>query len=199
MRRPGWPGRVLRIADSSSLSKQASRGTDWRLHAVYDLARGGFTHLELTDGHGGEALDRGAPVAGEIRISDRGFTNAQAWRRYCKACENRADFPDRADFIVRMRWNTVRLVDQQGKLFDLIGHLRALPAATQIHQVRVWAQSGKRQPAMPIRLAIWRKPAEATAATQQRLRQLASRHQSKLDDRSLTAAEFVILATSLPK
>ena len=58
--RPGWPGRVLRIADSSSLSKQASRGTDWRLHAVYDLARGGFTHLELTDGHGGEALDRGA-------------------------------------------------------------------------------------------------------------------------------------------
>ena len=51
---------------------------------------------------------------------------------------------------------------------------------------------------MPIRLAIWRNT-EATAATQQRLRQLASRHQSKLDDRSLTAAEFVILATSLPE
>jgi len=191
--RPCWPGRVLRIADSSSLSKQASRGTDWRLHAVYDLAHGGFTRLELTDGHGGEALDRGAPVAGEIRIGDRGFANARAWQRYLNAGSQQADF------IVRMRWNTVRLVDQHGQLFDLIGHLRQLPAATQIHEVKLWAQSGKHQPAMPIRLVIWRKPAEVIATTQQRLRQLASRQQSKLDDRSLTAAEFVMLATSLPE
>jgi IS4 transposase len=52
---------------------------------------------------------------------------------------------------------------------------------------------------MPIRLVIWRKPADAAVKTQQRLRQHASRQQSKLDDRSLTAAEFVILATSLPE
>jgi hypothetical protein len=204
--RPCWPGRVLRIADSSSLSKPASRGTDWRLHGVYDLARGGFTHLELTDSHGGEALDRGAPVAGEIRISDRGFANAQSWQRYLHPpCENQADVPrpadvpNRADFIVRMRWNTVRLIDQAGKRFDLIGHLGKLPAASELHEVKVWAQSGKRQPAIPIRLVIWRKPAEVVVATQKRLRHQASRQQSKLDDRSLTAAEFVILATSLPE
>ena len=191
--RPSWPGRVLRIADSSSLSKPASRGTDWRLHGVYDLAHGGFSHLELTDGHGGEALDRGAPVAGEIRISDRGFANAHAWQRYLNASAQHADF------IVRMRWNTVRLVDQQGKLFDLIRHLGELPATTQVHEVKLWAQSGKHQPAMPIRLVIWRKPPEVTATTQQRLRQHASRQQSKLDDRSLTAAGFVMLATSLPE
>src|SRR5271163_3831889 len=52
---------------------------------------------------------------------------------------------------------------------------------------------------MPIRLVIWRKPPEVTATTQQRLRQHASRQQSKLDDRSLTAAGFVMLATSLPE
>jgi hypothetical protein len=69
---PCWHGRVLRIADSTSLSKQASKGTDWRVHGVFDLGLGGFSHLELTDGHGGEALDRGKPVAGEIRIGDRG-------------------------------------------------------------------------------------------------------------------------------
>jgi Transposase DDE domain len=190
---PCWPGRVLRVADSSSLSKQASRGTDWRLHGVYDLALGGFTHLELTDSHGGEALDRGTPVAGEIRISDRGFANAQAWQRYLNAGENLADF------IVRMRWNTVRLFDQQGRLFDLIDHLSKLPTATEVHDVKVWAQSGKRQRPIPIRLVIWRKPAEVTAAAQKQLRQHASRHQSKLDDRSLIAAGFVILATSLPE
>ena len=45
---------------------------DWRVHGVYDLGAGGFSHLELTDKHGGEALDRGAGVEGEIRIADRG-------------------------------------------------------------------------------------------------------------------------------
>src|SRR5271165_7125462 len=79
---PCWHGRVLRISDSTSLSKQASQGTDWRLHGVYDLACGGFTHLELTDGHGGEALDRGTPVAGEVRVADRGYANAQSWVRF---------------------------------------------------------------------------------------------------------------------
>lgn len=59
---PSWHGRVFRIADSSSLSNPASKGTDWRVHAVYDLGLGGFTHLEVTDSHGAETLDRGAPV-----------------------------------------------------------------------------------------------------------------------------------------
>src|SRR5208282_4851260 len=36
-----WPGRVLRISDGSCVSKPGSKGTDWRVHAVYDLGAGG--------------------------------------------------------------------------------------------------------------------------------------------------------------
>ena len=39
-------GRVPRVSDGTSLSEQASKGTDWRVNGVYDLGRGGFTHLE---------------------------------------------------------------------------------------------------------------------------------------------------------
>jgi hypothetical protein len=46
------------------------------VHAVYDLGRGGFSHLELTDGHGAEAIDRGAPGAGEVRIADCNYATA---------------------------------------------------------------------------------------------------------------------------
>ena len=60
-----WPGRTLRLADGTCVSKPASKGTDWRVHGVFDLASGGFSHLELTDEHGVEALERGAPIAGE--------------------------------------------------------------------------------------------------------------------------------------
>ena len=51
-----WPGRTLRLADGTCVSKPGSTGTDWRIHGVFDLGRGGFSHLELTDQHGGEAL-----------------------------------------------------------------------------------------------------------------------------------------------
>jgi IS4 transposase len=189
---PCWHGRVLRISDSTSLSKPASKGTDWRIHGVYDLACGGFSHLELTDCHGGEALDRGKPVAGEIRIADRGFANAPAWQRFCEAR------PGQADYIVRMRWNTVRLVDAANKPVDLCKLLQALPSETEIHELAVRVQAGRRQPPVPIRLVVRRGTPEATEAAQKRLRQQASRKQTKLDDRSLIAAGFLVLATSLP-
>lgn len=50
---------------------------------------------------------------------------------------------------------------------------------------------------MPIRLIILRKTPEATEATQKTLRTQASRKQKTLDPRSLTAAEFLVLGTSL--
>jgi Transposase DDE domain len=188
-----WHGRVLRVSDGTSLSQQASKGTNWRVHGVYDLGRGGFTHLEVTDSHGGGALDRGKPVAGEIRIADRGYANAQAWQRFLQARD------ERTDFICRMRWNTIRLLDEAGRLFDLVNWLRTRPADSETHAITVWARSGKHQTPMKIRLIARRKPAPAIAAEHRRLRQHASRRQHKIDPRSLIAAEFVVLATSLPE
>ena len=194
---PCWHGRVLRIADSTSLSQPASKGTDWRVHGVYDLACGGFSHLELTDCRGGEALDRGQPVAGEIRIADRGYANAQAWHRFCQASAGPAS-AGQADYIVRMRWNTVRLVDAADKPVDLIALLQALPPESETHEIAVRVQSGQRQTPVPIRLVVRRKTPQATAAAHKCLHQQASRKQTKLDDRSLIAAGFLVLATSLP-
>lgn len=190
---PCWHGRVLRIADSTSLSQQGSKGTDWRVHGVYDLGRGGFTHLEVTDNRGGEALDRGKPVAGEIRIADRGYATAQAWQRFLQARD------ERTDFIVRMRWSTIRLVDEAGDMFDVVAWLQARPRESEIHEITAWARSGKHQTPMKIRLIARRKPPEVIKAEHKRLHQQASRKQTRLDPRSLIAAEYVVLATSLPE
>jgi len=189
---PCWHGRVLRIADSTSLSKPASQGTDWRIHGVYDLGLGGFTHLEITDSHGGEALDRGKPVAGEIRTADRGFANAQSWQRFLQASEGQPDF------IVRMRWNTIRLLDAADERFDIIAWLQALPRESETHEITLRAQSGQQQTPIQIRLIARRKTPPAIEAAHKHLRQQASRKQTQLDPRSLIAAEYLILATSLP-
>jgi hypothetical protein len=188
-----WPGRTLRLADGTCVSELGSTGTDWRVHGVFDLGRGGFSHLELTDAHGAEALERGAPHPGEIRIGDRNFARASVLRRF------RAQSAGRADFIVRLGWNALQLTNPAARPFDLIGYLQCLPPDQNPHEVNLRASVGRGEPALAVRLVVQRKTQEAAEATRSALRRTATRKGKALDPRSLIAAEFMILATSLPK
>lgn len=188
---PLWPGRRICLSDGTCVSKPGSTGTDWRVHGVFELGRGGFSHLEVTDKHGAESLCRGAAAKGEVRIGDRFFARAPSLQKF------RAEQPD-ADFIVRVRWNAFRLITPEGKKFDLIKHLIGLGDAEGPHEVHVQALLGRAKPPLALRLIIQRKPPEAARATCASLKCQASRKQQELDARSLVAAEFMILATSLP-
>ena len=194
-----WSGRCLHLTDSSSISQPGSSGTDWRLHAVYDLGRGGFSHLELTDKRGAENLNRGAPVKGEVEIVDRGYAKARDMAAYLDRLE-----AGTRDFIVRTGWNALRLRDTAGDPFDLIATLRTWQTAPgQAEQPQEWAVQAlcdrARSPRLlPLRLIILPLPPDKTVIRQKKLRRTASKHQNKLDPRSLLAAGFLILATSLP-
>jgi hypothetical protein len=188
-----WPGRTLRLADGTCVSRPGSTGTDWRVHGVFDLGRGGFSHLELTDKHGAEALERGAPHPGEIRIGDRNYARAPVLRRF------RAQSDGKVDFIVRLGWNALQLTNPAGKPFDLIGYLQCLPPGSSPHEVNLRASVGRDEPALAVRLIAQRKTPEAAEATRSALRRAAAKKGKALDPRSLIAAEFMILATSLPK
>jgi len=187
-----WPGRSLRAVDGSCIMQHASKGYDWRIHAGFDLGRGCFSHLELTDKHGAESLERGAPVPGEVRIADRNYASAAALLRLREQSNNAADF------IVRVRWKSFALSTSDGKPLELIESLRNLPAQDRPHELLVQATAGRGQGSLPLRLIILRKTAEATEATRLALHRRAPRKQKVLDPRSLVAAEFLILATSLP-
>jgi len=188
-----WPGRFLRAADGSSISKPASKGTDWRIHGVFDLGRGRFSHLALTDCHGAESLAHGASVDGEIRIADRNYARAgmlHSWRTQSGS---------RVDFIVRMRWNAFTLLGPDGKPFDLVEHLSALPDDTAPHEVFVQAKIARSKALLPLRLVVLRKSPEATEAALRKLRRQAQLKQKTLKPETLMTAAFVILATSLPQ
>ena len=188
-----WTGRSLRVCDSTSLSGPASEGTDWRVHGVFDLGTNRFSHLELTDGRGGEALDRGDPVPGEIRIADRGYSTANSWARFLDKSAGRADV------IVRLRWSTVRFRDEHGKPFDLVGWLDGLPHAvdTHDHAVLVWTSHEGRS--FPVRVIAKRKTPEEIAKTLDHLRRQASRKQHRINPNSEIAARYIVLATTLPQ
>lgn len=194
-----WPGRILRLADGSCVSKPGSKGTDWRIHAVYDLGAGGFSSFEVTDRHGGEALDRGAAKPGEIRVADRGYSAAKALRRFLESAGagQRTDqgTGQAADYVVRLRWSSLRLSAADGTKFDVSAHLRAMPAERSTDDIALSIE-GAGAP-MPTRVLIVRKPPGAALAERRRLAREAGGGGKKLDPRSLVAAEFIVLATSL--
>jgi Transposase DDE domain len=187
-----WAERTLRLSDGSCFRQPGAKTASWRLHGVYDLGRGGFSHLALTDQHGAETIEHGTPLAGEIRIGDRGFARAPSLHRFRQQSANKADF------IVRVGWAAFSLIGQDGADFDLIAHLGQLPADRAPHEVVVRVRLGPLDPALPRRLIIQRKTPEATEAACAKLRREASRKQKILDPRSLVAAEFIILGTTLP-
>lgn len=191
-----WPGRQLRIVDGSSLSQPGSKGTDWRLHVVYDLARGGFSHLQVTDRRGAESLLRCEPVAGEVLIADRGYARAGELH----ACLAQSG-PHQRDFIVRVGWKALALCDRQGAPFSLIEQMQAMTSDTVPREWMVQAVvgSGKQPRTVPLRLLLMPLPPEKAEINRQKLRRRASKHQDNADPRSLIAAGFVVLVTSLPE
>lgn len=185
------PGRTIRLVDGSCLSIPGSTGTDWRLHAVYDLGRGGFSHVEVTDKLGGESLCRGAAIAGEIRVADRGYAKAPDLRAFL-------DGNRQADYIIRIGWKALRLLNGQGELFDLIGALRTTEVTgCAEHRLLVAGDVGRDHAPLPVRLIIIAKSPEAAQRARKVAQRRASKTGCKLDERSLIAADYLMLITSL--
>jgi hypothetical protein len=130
---PRFRDRSIRVADGSCVSKPGSRGTDWRVHGVYDLGSGGFSNLELTDKHGGDALDRSVGIEREILIADRGYSAAKALRRFMASAQQAKG----ADYLVRLRWTSLRLRKPHGEKFELIAHLQNMPKDQNIDDIGV--------------------------------------------------------------
>lgn len=174
----------LNLVDGSTVSVAGSGGSDWRLHARYEPARGRFTDLVVSEATTAEALSCVAVRAGDVLVQDRGYARV---RNFTHART------EGADFITRIGWRSVRLFDASGERFDLLGALCDSGPEVSEHAVRI----GALQHGVAARLIIARKPPEATARQRQRLRRKASRKQQASDPRSVRAAGFLMLLTSL--
>lgn len=193
---PASGSRPLRIVDGSSISQPGSNGTDWRLHATYNPALARFTHLELSDVHGGEGFARVPLCSGDIVLGDRAYARAPALQKVVSAG---------ADFIVRMAWSNVRLTSLDGELVNWNSIYEALePGDICEHDVLVeYSGPGSKHRGKPLfraRLIVRRKDEEATTRAMNVARR---RHQKRNGDKQmhpLTVATsgFILLLTSLP-
>jgi hypothetical protein len=186
-----WAGYRLRALDGTSICQPGADRTTWRLHVGYDLATGQVDQLELTDVHGAENLQRLTYGPGDVVLADRGYARPGDLRPVTQIG---------ADFIVRTGWNSLRLLREDGEPFDLFAALAAQvepegEVEVRVHEGATQAPSG--QPLI-LRLVIRRKTPQQAQAEQKRLLKDAKKRGRQVDPRSLEAARYILLLTSLP-
>jgi hypothetical protein len=181
-------GHRLCAIDATTLCEPGADRTTWRVHVAYDVASGGVDQLELTDVHGGESLKRFTFRPGDIVLADRGYARPRDLRPVIEAGAN---------LIVRTGWNSLRLLTAQGAVFDLFAKLRTMKTAYADAKVYLDEGVPEVEP-LALRLVIRRKTKEQARKAQQELVKDARKRGREPDPKSLEAARFLLLLTSLP-
>src|SRR5271165_6422083 len=104
----------LSLVDGSLICSSRRRDVTWRLHASYDPGRGRFSDLVLTDNKVAERVDRTQIRSASVVVADRGYARVRDFQ---------AVLADHADFVTRIGWRAVRLLDEDGKPVDPLGEL----------------------------------------------------------------------------
>lgn len=184
-------GYRLRIVDATTASIPGSRGTDHRIHLGLDLGSFQIDRIDVTGPKGGESYSRLKPQPGDLILADRG---------YCHRSGLAAVLEAGADFLVRINWQNLPLQDGQHQRLDLVQLLDQAPASGAVEfEVATVVDKVRRLPCLPARLVVARKPEKAAEAERQRILREASRKGRKADSRTLKAAAFFFVLTSVPR
>ncbi len=181
--------RRLRIVDATTVSGPASTGTDWRIHLGFQLVSRTIDHIEVTDVKGAESFRRFFFEPGDLVLADRGYAHRSGLLRVVNAG---------ADFVIRMPWSNIPLRHLNQEPFDLFEFLRSLPEGQAGDcDVEVKPDPRRHLPAFRARLVAVRKSEAAADEARHKLTRKAAKNGHLPDPRSLEAAAYVILLTSL--
>jgi hypothetical protein len=186
LRRSAWSGRAVRVrvVDATRVRGPGRQGTEWRVHALVDLEAGALCGLDLTDQHGAESLLRQPLEAGDIAVADR--THAR-----------RADLgvlrEQGTDLVVRIGWQNLPVETPTGLRVDLIGWLQTPLTGPTERRVVAQAPTGP----VSLRLLAAPLPPKQAADARRRVRRAAAKKQRTVDRRTVLAAGFIVLVTTL--
>lgn len=102
------------------------------------------------------------------------------------------------DFIVRLNWQNVPLQDNDGLQVDLLALLRSLPEVrAKSFDLQISPDPRAHIPALPVRLAAIRNSEAAAGENRKRILQQSSRKGKTPAPRTLEAAGYIFVVTSL--
>lgn len=187
-RRTDLPQRpvMMRLIDASTGSNPGSKGTDWRLHANFDLATFSIASVEVTDAKGGETLARHVMQPDVIHLGDRGYAHRRGLGQALAAL---------AYVILRTNATNLPFETSDGKSFDLLSWLRS-DAQSSARETNVWVTTPNGR--FEIRLIAGSLPEKKAEEARRRLRKSSRKKGHTPSEISLVAAGFVLLVSNLP-
>jgi len=182
--------RRVRMVDATFENRPGKSGTDWRIHLGYDLGSGCMDELLLTDPSGGESLTNFEVSEDEIFVGDRGYAHRKGIEHVTSAG---------GDVIVRINWQNLPLVDESGNEVDILSLVGNLTPG----EIGEWQVYTKADPAHGIgsvggRLISVVASDDARQRELNRIKKQASRKGRLPDERSLIAAGYFFVFTSIP-
>jgi hypothetical protein len=181
----------LRLVDATTATIPGSRGIDHRIHLGLDVGSFQIDRIDVTGQEKGESYARLELKPGDLVLADRGYCHRSGLATVRQAG---------ADFLVRINWQNLPLEDCEHKRLDLVQLLEQVPGSEAVeYEVATVADKKKGTASMPVRLVVMKKPAEAAEAERQRIRREASRKGRKADPRTLKAAGYFFVVTSVPR
>lgn len=174
----------LRAVDSTIITGPASTGADWRLHFALDLGSMSCDWHRLTTGRVAESLALVPTKTADILIADRGFGHSTAIRKVHDAG---------AHVLLRARWGDpiwAKGAKKSGALSQ-VGRLRV----GEVGEWPVHFGAGDHQTLG--RLVAMKLPLPIAREKEKKLKQRASRKQQDIDPRTLKAAHYIMLFTTV--
>lgn len=178
----------LRLVDATTVSIPGSQGTDWRVHMGVDLGSLSIDALEVTGPEGGESYSRFKVKEKEVLIGDRGYAHRKGLWSLVQSG---------AHFLLRLNWQNLPLQSLQGDPFDLF---QAFRQANEQEAIEFSVQTAPKRaiPSMPARLVILRKSPQAAEEARDKLLKEARKKSRQVDARTLEAAAYFFVLTSVP-
>jgi len=176
----------LRLIDATTASRPGSIGTDWRVHISLDLGTMCMDEAELTDAHGGETFSRHESKPGDILVADGGYGHRTGLAKILSSG---------AAAVVRTNWSNLPLCEPNGEKFLLSTWLDGL-GSTDLAEHAALVVTPKAS--YRVRLIAGRLTQKDADAARRRSREQARKKKHRIDERTLKAAAFILLVTSLP-
>jgi hypothetical protein len=140
------PASRLCIVDGTSISRAGDDRTTWRVNASFDPATARFADLKVTGAEVGEGFAKFSFKPGDLAVGDRFYAKPPGLQHVLRSG---------ADFLVRVGWNSLRMVMADGARLDLASiYENMAPGETSEVSVFVTGRN-KGQGRNPRRL-VWR-------------------------------------------
>jgi hypothetical protein len=181
----GGAARRIRVVDGSMISEPGSTGSNWRLHYSATLPTLHCDEVLVTGPEVGESFTRYTVQPGDLLIGDRGLAQRTGIRHVLDGG---------GAVIVRLNLTNVPLLDEQGRRFSLLSHLRRVHG-TQLGDWPVIVADAHGQ--VRGRVCAIKKSRAAAAHARKRTQQANSRKGHLVQPSTLEAAGYIFVFTTL--